>query len=172
MEVIVLLTTNLTSRGKGMFCQSNLTECAQSQYQIMLCMHSLQFLMLRILLQTPSYILHLVKTGKQIFTVLILLYCECIMIMTFSLLVLGMDHYGPLAWKDIQENVLPTKTTKQVLKIALILVHVCCDVETKEHSHTLEGIKPKFRQCSQLQYVFLSFSCESKTSVQIAQEIM
>ena len=25
-----------------------------------------------------------------------------------------MHHYGPLAWKEIQENVMPTKTTKQV----------------------------------------------------------
>ena len=31
-----------------------------------------------------------------------------------SLLVLGMDHYGVNAWKEIQQNILPTKTLKQV----------------------------------------------------------
>ena len=32
----------------------------------------------------------------------------------FSLLVLGMDHYGLNAWEKIQQNILPTKTLKQV----------------------------------------------------------
>ncbi len=35
-------------------------------------------------------------------------------VLSRSLLVLGMDHYGPLAWKHIQENLLPTKSVKQV----------------------------------------------------------
>ena len=32
----------------------------------------------------------------------------------FSLLVLGMEHYGSSAWQEIQKNLLPTKTIKQV----------------------------------------------------------
>ena len=37
-----------------------------------------------------------------------------------SLLVLGMEHYGPTAWEQIHRNVLPTKTLKQVRPTGLI----------------------------------------------------
>ena len=42
----------------------------------------------------------------------------------FSLLVLGMDHYGSSSWKLIQEKLLPTKTTKQV-SLVTVMPLVC-----------------------------------------------
>ena len=47
-------------------------------------------------------------------------YGECCLLC--SLLVLGMEHYGSNEWQEIQRNVLPTKTLKQV---SYLIMHVC-----------------------------------------------
>ena len=47
---------------------------------------------------------------------------------TPSLLVLGMNHYGLSSWKLIQENILPTKSIKQVRFITFIQPQECNNI--------------------------------------------
>lgn len=52
-----------------------------------------------------------------------------------SLLVLGMDHYGPSAWSLIQENLLPTKTVKQVTPTYMYICPVWYSQYTSVKNH-------------------------------------